>query len=106
MKKPGRNEPCPCGSGKKYKQCCQRHDEIQAVQARSLRKLNADAIKIAIEHHQAGRLSQAEDIYQKILQSEPDNPTALRLSGLIAFHAGKHDMAVELIRRALSCKPD
>lgn len=19
---PGRNEPCPCGSGKKYKQCC------------------------------------------------------------------------------------
>lgn len=22
MAKPGRNEPCPCGSGKKYKQCC------------------------------------------------------------------------------------
>jgi len=21
--KPGRNEPCPCGSGKKYKTCCQ-----------------------------------------------------------------------------------
>lgn len=21
-KKPGRNEPCPCGSGKKYKNCC------------------------------------------------------------------------------------
>ncbi len=20
--KPGRNEPCSCGSGKKYKQCC------------------------------------------------------------------------------------
>jgi preprotein translocase subunit SecA len=20
--KVGRNEPCPCGSGKKYKQCC------------------------------------------------------------------------------------
>ena len=23
-KKPGRNEPCPCGSGKKYKNCCGR----------------------------------------------------------------------------------
>ena len=23
-KKPKRNEPCPCGSGKKYKQCCGR----------------------------------------------------------------------------------
>jgi hypothetical protein len=21
-KKIGRNEPCPCGSGKKYKRCC------------------------------------------------------------------------------------
>ena len=21
-KTPGRNEPCPCGSGKKYKKCC------------------------------------------------------------------------------------
>ena len=21
-KKPGRNEPCSCGSGKKYKHCC------------------------------------------------------------------------------------
>jgi len=21
----GRNDPCPCGSGKKYKQCCGRN---------------------------------------------------------------------------------
>ncbi len=28
MAKIGRNEPCPCGSGRKYKQCClQRHRE-------------------------------------------------------------------------------
>ena len=24
-KKPGRNDPCPCGSGKKYKNCCGRN---------------------------------------------------------------------------------
>ncbi|MGE3840530.1 MAG: SEC-C metal-binding domain-containing protein [Vicinamibacterales bacterium] len=24
--KPGRNEPCACGSGKKYKQCCEGRD--------------------------------------------------------------------------------
>ena len=23
-KKTGRNEPCPCGSGKKFKKCCER----------------------------------------------------------------------------------
>ncbi|MBQ7505904.1 MAG: SEC-C domain-containing protein [Lachnospiraceae bacterium] len=26
-KKIGRNDPCPCGSGKKYKQCCMRKDQ-------------------------------------------------------------------------------
>ena len=25
-KKVGRNEPCPCGSGKKYKNCCGRNE--------------------------------------------------------------------------------
>lgn len=33
MAKVGRNEPCPCGSGKKYKYCCLDKDEhsISAV---------------------------------------------------------------------------
>ena len=26
-KKPGRNDPCPCGSGKKYKNCCGRYED-------------------------------------------------------------------------------
>jgi len=24
----GRNDPCPCGSGEKYKNCCMSNDEI------------------------------------------------------------------------------
>ncbi|MFH1625536.1 MAG: preprotein translocase subunit SecA [Pseudomonadota bacterium] len=28
-KKTGRNEPCPCGSGKKYKKCCLLKDQVQ-----------------------------------------------------------------------------
>lgn len=28
-KKPNRNDPCSCGSGKKYKNCCQNKDESQ-----------------------------------------------------------------------------
>lgn len=27
VSKVGRNDPCPCGSGKKYKQCCERKSE-------------------------------------------------------------------------------
>ncbi len=32
---PGRNEPCPCGSGKKYKHCCLAKDEAQAREKRA-----------------------------------------------------------------------
>jgi len=32
---PGRNDPCPCGSGKKYKQCCLGKDEEKARLARA-----------------------------------------------------------------------
>jgi hypothetical protein len=33
--RPGRNEPCYCGSGKKYKQCCLAKDEAKAAKARA-----------------------------------------------------------------------
>lgn len=29
MKESGRNNPCPCGSGKKYKKCCLHKDQIK-----------------------------------------------------------------------------
>lgn len=32
--KAGRNDPCPCGSGKKYKQCCLKKSEEQATAAK------------------------------------------------------------------------
>ena len=33
--RPGRNEPCRCGSGKKYKHCCLEKDEKKAAAARA-----------------------------------------------------------------------
>ena len=32
---PGRNEPCRCGSGRKYKHCCLAKDEKKAAAARA-----------------------------------------------------------------------
>lgn len=32
-KKPVRNEPCPCGSGKKYKNCCGKSGPKQGILA-------------------------------------------------------------------------
>ena len=31
--RPGRNDPCPCGSGRKYKQCCLEKDEAALREA-------------------------------------------------------------------------
>ena len=33
--RPGRNEPCHCGSGRKYKQCCLEKDDARASAARA-----------------------------------------------------------------------
>jgi hypothetical protein len=33
--RPGRNEPCHCGSGKKYKHCCLEKDDKKAAAARA-----------------------------------------------------------------------
>ena len=31
-KKPGRNDPCPCGSGKKYKKCCGQNESSHQIE--------------------------------------------------------------------------
>ncbi len=33
MERPGRNDPCPCGSGLKYKKCCLPHEEARGAVA-------------------------------------------------------------------------
>jgi hypothetical protein len=43
MAKTGRNDPCPCGSGKKYKQCCLARDGAAAATARAAQAAAAPA---------------------------------------------------------------
>ena len=105
MKKIGRNDPCPCGSGKKYKQCCASLGEVQAASTHFLDTSIPTAIQAALEHHQAGRLSQAEAIYRQILQIAPNHPDALHLLGVIAHQTGKIEIAVELISKAIRLNP-
>ena len=53
-KTPGRNDPCPCGSGKKYKQCCLDKDEAKAREARAKEAAAAPADKPAAPEAAAG----------------------------------------------------
>jgi hypothetical protein len=45
--RPGRNEPCHCGSGKKYKQCCLEKDAAEATAARAAAPAPAPAPETA-----------------------------------------------------------
>jgi hypothetical protein len=41
--RPGRNDACPCGSGKKYKKCCQAADDAREAEAERERQASAAA---------------------------------------------------------------
>lgn len=59
-----------------------------------------------LEHHRAGRLDEAEQIYQEVLRQNSNDPYALHLLGVIAHQRGQHETAKSLIGRALKLTPD
>jgi tetratricopeptide (TPR) repeat protein len=64
------------------------------------------ALDLAVQHHNEGRLPEAEKLYNQILQADPKQPIALHLLGVIAYQVGKNDVAVDLISKALDVMPD
>jgi predicted O-linked N-acetylglucosamine transferase (SPINDLY family) len=65
-----------------------------------------DWFREALDHHRAGRLHEAAQLYQKVLKANPGQADALYLLGAIAHQTGYHAQAVELCRRALAAAPD
>jgi Flp pilus assembly protein TadD len=64
-----------------------------------------EVITIARHHHQAGRLADAEAVYRRVLETQPDHPDALHLLGLIAHQTGRYEVAVEWIEKAVGIQP-
>jgi len=64
------------------------------------------ALELAVQHHNAGELQKAENIYQQILQTDPNQHVALHFLGLIAHQVGENDVAVELIQKAIIRNPN
>jgi protein O-GlcNAc transferase len=61
----------------------------------------SEQLALAIQHHQAGRLRAAEEIYRQVLTIDSRQPAALHLLGVIAHQVGRHDVAIELIEAAI-----
>ena len=92
MAKIGRNEPCPCGSGKKYKHCCLQQQEA-AARARA-----AAAVRPTIDVEIANSLG--------MFDSEEDELTTASNAAVDLVHEGKLDEAEQIARDLLERFPD
>lgn len=103
MNKTGRNVPCPCGSGEKYKKCCARNPPAPASQSTTISP--RIAFQTALDHLRNGHLNQADAICQAVLQRTPRHADTLHLAGLIAYQQQNFENADAYIRQAIAIKP-
>jgi tetratricopeptide (TPR) repeat protein len=92
----GRNQPCPCGSGKKYKQCCLATDEAAAAAAREQQQRAAPPPPVRTPRF--GRWPVVDDTSARIDQ--------LSNSTIDLIHAGKFDEAERICQRLLDEYPE
>jgi tetratricopeptide (TPR) repeat protein len=98
----GRNDPCPCGSGKRYKQC---HGAIGTARPAAQPATPASAAALAqqgLSAHQRGDLDGAERAYRAALARESEHPLALHYLGVVHHQRGRHADALPLLERAVS----
>lgn len=70
----GRNDPCPCGSGNKYKHCCATANSNQSATKQDYRQLLESARYNA---YQLRDFAAAERCYREVLAIKPGNAEAL-----------------------------
>lgn len=99
----GRNSPCPCGSGRKYKQCCG-SPERRASAAPRLTE-SATTVEAAVEYASAGRLQEAYSACVRLLSTDPDNVRVLRLAGDVSLRLDRLDLALKRLQRAVELAP-
>ena len=84
---PGRNEPCPCGSGRKYKHCCMTGADGSSPKPPPPHAASAWALL------RAGRPAEAEAECQQLLAREPMLGQALLCLALARQSQGKDALA-------------
>ena len=82
----GRNAPCPCGSGKRFKHCC--GAEGAAPVPTRLAALAA---------HRAGQLGRAETLYRLALDQSPGDVDALHMLGVVQLERLRYREALDLL---------
>jgi tetratricopeptide (TPR) repeat protein len=119
MPKIGRNDPCPCGSGKKYKHCCQDKDEAAERAAASAARAAAAAEhkerQVRFEHEDelasasnavidlldAGKVDEAEQAARELLVRFPDVHDGYDRLGMVYQARGDYKAAADCYRKVI-----
>jgi tetratricopeptide (TPR) repeat protein len=119
MAKIGRNDLCPCNSGKKYKKCCMASDEAAARASRAapLADQPAHRPSYVVEHDEldelteasnavvdmvhVGDLDAAEQAAHDLLARFPDVHDGYDRLGMVCEARGDHRQAASYYRRAI-----
>jgi tetratricopeptide (TPR) repeat protein len=102
--KTGRNDPCPCGSGKKYKRCCLERDRTAEL-APAVRQ------RVALQDHKANQAAQRKDYQAELLEHQAALQEAQALDAasnavVDLVHAGRLDEAEQAARALLVSYPE
>jgi tetratricopeptide (TPR) repeat protein len=100
----GRNDPCPCGSGKRYKHC---HGALGTGSAQPRATPTRDElVQRGLAAHRRGDVDAAERDYRATLAIAPDEPIALHYLGVIAYQRGRVGDALPMLERAVALRPE
>jgi len=94
----GRNDPCPCGSGKKYKKCCGSAEKKTAGMAAARYEQALNALR-------NGRSVEALGELRALLNAAPDHAAATHLAGVLSFECGDPQAARDFMTRAVTLAP-
>ncbi len=109
MSKIGRNQPCPCGSERKYKRCClPLHDRARAVLAVPLpldrfedHYGHLDALSDAVLDRLDERsYDDAQAAALKLMEEHPEDPDGLERLAQVYDAWGKKEQAARVFRQA------
>jgi len=88
MKQVGRNDPCPCGSGKKYKKCCQSSRSLLAIQEQATRLMDQR------------RFAEAEQVLTEVM-TEYDGPVLRNNLAMAVFQQEEPQRTLEILAPCL-----
>lgn len=96
---PGRNDPCPCGSGKKYKKCC----AAKMLAAGSVDV--AEFLREARSAYDAGDYRRVLMLALSVIDVNPGNGEATHMAGVAYMHMGEWNRSLTLLEKASRLTP-